>query len=129
MTQKSDMSGFIFQPRMILMIHCPIIPWACNIAINNSGPIKNDFYLSSLYNYLLRIPISNRFKITRFGRNYTINRTMVLVWLQVCINRCRIIEDLKFHSHVSGIAGEWSPYSQTIICRRGEKKFKTENKV
>ena len=40
MSQKSDMSGRILQSRVIIVIQCPIIPWAGNIAINNNSAVK-----------------------------------------------------------------------------------------
>ena len=54
---------------------------------------------------------------------------MILVRLKVCINRSSIIEDLNFHSHISGIACQRCPDTKSVVCTGCELKFEPENKI
>ena len=93
-SQESNMSLVIFKTWMIAMIKSSIIAGLCNVTINNDISIKNDFNPGTLNNDFLFVPFSNGFQEASFGWYYTINRSMVLIGLQIGINGCCVIEYL-----------------------------------
>src|SRR5664280_875795 len=109
---------------MVVMVHCPVISRAGNVAIDNNSPVKNYLDLSSLCSYLLAVPFTDRLKVLSLRRNHSINRTMILVWLQGSIYRCSIVKHLYLHSDISCIAGERGPDAYTVVGSGCKLEFK-----
>ena len=45
----------------------------------------------------LHVPVTERREFHSLGGNYTVNRTMLLVVLDILVNRCVVVENLNLH--------------------------------
>src|SRR4051812_24638816 len=124
-TEKADMSAIPKQARVLLMIGRSIFLKRCDVTIQNYRTIEDHLNFRTFYYYFFVIPLPYRFQETALGRNCSVDRTMILVHMQVFINRSLVVENLQLHTYVGRITLQRSTDSQSIISTRCQLKLKT----
>ena len=84
----------------------------------------------ALYHDFFGVPSAQLRRLDTLGRDDTIYRTMHLVFTQVLINRCIVVENLDFHAFVSRIHTHWSTDTYSIVYTfLHETEFETEDEI
>src|SRR5687768_2686190 len=79
--------------------------------------------------HLLLIPLADWLEEPAFCRNYSIDRTMILIGLKIRIHRCGVVQDLDLLTAVRSIAIERGMNAQAIVGARSKLEFKLENEI
>ena len=126
------MSFLIEQARMSLMIGSTVLCRFTDIAFHDYHPV--DRYLDVIpisYNFFI-IPFTRRFKRTmmfRLSRDNSINGTVMLQRSNILINRMFTIQNLDFHTNISGIPFHRGTDTDTVISTRRQLEFETVHEV
>ena len=105
MSQKPDVALFIQQAGVVSLVHGTgaILAGVSDIAIHDGLAVEYHLDVITLSNDFLTVPLSHRTLKTAFGRDHTVNGTMILIGLQPLVHISRIIQDLQFHALIGGI--------------------------
>src|SRR5690625_4040232 len=106
------------------MIHGAVLTGLVNIAIYNYMSVELYSNMRAFCPYFFLIPLPERIQISFFGRDNSINGTMILIWIQMFVLRSRIVQHLDLHTCVCSISFGRGSDTYPIIGAGGEFKLK-----
>ncbi|MPM53456.1 hypothetical protein SDC9_100224 [bioreactor metagenome] len=114
---------------MFFIIQRSVFCGFLQVSFEDNSSVQGDFDVVTVGDNLLIIPFAVRFQVPAFSRNDAIYRTMILIFFQFAVDRCVVVEDLKFHAHVSCIAFHRCTYTQSVVSAGSKLEFKSEYKI
>ena len=92
--EKANVPARALQPRVIAAVHRFRATGFVNVRVDNSDPVEDHGDLAAASDDLLVIPLANRTLVPTQGGNDSVDGPVVLVRLQVSVDRSAVIEDL-----------------------------------
>ena len=129
MTEESDMALFVFQARVILVVDRSVLAGFGDVAFEDHFAVQRNADVVALDSDLFAVPFADRFQETAFGRNNAVHRTVILVFLELAVNRGFVVEHLNLHADISGIAFERGPDSDPVVRAFGQHEVEAEDEV
>ena len=114
---------------MFFLIHGAVARSFLHIAIQNHRSVQRDLDAVAFHVNFLVIPFAHRLEEASLGGDDSIHRAVILIRLEVCVYRRRIVQNLKFLACISCIAIERSMDTQSVIRTRRKLKLKAEDEV
>src|SRR5690606_12589953 len=114
---------------MLLSIHSTVFDGIFSIYIQDFDSVEDDLVTVSFDDHFLGIPFTDGLEMSPLGRGYPVQRTVVLVRLQISIYAGRIVQYLKFHSTIRCITTERCANSEAIIGAWCQLEFKSEIEI
>ena len=121
------MSFFIKQPGVIQMIYSVRVPsWTVfgyivsfagctDITVKNNLTVYSNRDMITHSTYLFHIPCTVRSELHPFGRNDSIDRPMLLVFMQTFLDGGVMVEYLNFHTVIGSVHAHRGAYTDTVV--------------
>ena len=128
MAQETNMSLLIEQARMFLMVGSTVLCRLADITFHDDHPVDRYLDVIAIGHNFFIIPFTRRFEramMVRLSRDNSINGTVMLQRSNILINRMFTIQNLDFHTDISGIPFHRGTDTDTVISTRSQLEFET----
>ncbi len=129
MTQKAYVARVAGQPRVVAPVHGSGRTGLIQIGVHDHRSVENDGDVPSVGDHLLGVPLAGRSQFAPPGRYHPVDRTVVLVRLQLGVLLGVVVQDLQFHAHVGGVTLQRGADAQAVVGSRGEPELEAEDEV
>ena len=101
-----------------------------DITVEDDFTVHRHLDAVALHHDFFGVPSTQLREDDTFGRNDAIHRTMYLIFAQILVDRCIMVENLDFHTLVSCIHTHRSTDADTIVHTfLHEAEFETEDEI
>ena len=104
MAKEANMTRSPFKTGMLFVVGGAVFAGFGQVAIQNDCAIERDSNFGTLDVHLLRVPLAHGFQVDAFGGNNTIGRAVLLVFFQILVFFCVVVQNLDFSADVGRIA-------------------------
>ena len=94
MPQETDMTGFIIQAGMLLMIQRAVFAGIRNIPVQDHGAVQDNFYMRTVYDSFFGVPLSHRFQVAALGGYHAIHGAVILIYMKILVNIRLVVQYL-----------------------------------
>lgn len=128
-TEESDMAFLVLKARMIAVVERAILARLGDIALGDDRTVERHADVVALDPYLLGIPFADRLQETALGRDHAVNRPVILVLLELAVNRSLVIEHLNLHTHIGRVAFERGTDTDSVVGPLGQLELEPQHEV